>query len=132
MKKNIFLFMVAAAIIVLGPSYGMAWSLDLANSASDPFTLNLQFIVDEDETFELGVYQLNVIPDNGYVSATHSTPSGMFSFENPETQGDAATDDKIGDWAAGLFPYTSTGDDIFIGSVTFDYEGIAGADVFWG
>ncbi|BBO86521.1 hypothetical protein DSCO28_70870 [Desulfosarcina ovata subsp. sediminis] len=139
MKKATLISVFVITMVAFGTSSAMAWTIDLYNI--DEYTLGLQFLVDEDagETFSTSTYQLNVIPDDGYVSSTHdilvNSTYNIFVIESPETLSDAATDEKIGDWA-GYTMGTTAGytisEDLQIGTVTFDYEVTAGEDITWG
>jgi len=129
MKKILILMALAISMTMGLSTTTSAWSVDLSNV--DPYTLELNLLVEDDETFELGAYQLSLIPEDNNVTVTHETIGSMFKLETPGDQPDNLTDDKIGDWAAGLFPYTATGVDLLIGTVTFTYEVAAGVDVFW-
>ncbi len=135
MKKIFGFFIIVAMIMTFSVSNAIAWSVDLSDSETDPYTLDLNLLVDDGETFSLGVYQLSVILVDGYVSATHETIGSMFQMENPHYEGPPEVitgppDEKIGDWCAGLFPYVTT-EDLLIGTVTYDYEVTAGVDILW-
>jgi hypothetical protein len=128
MKKFKFFLIISVVAMVFAAQSAMAWNIDLSDSATDPYSLELRFLLDDDETLDMIVYQFNVIPTDGFVSATHTVAgAGMFSLETVTNE-----DGKIGDWAAMTFTTATLTDDTLFGTIIFDYEVTAGVDVVWG
>lgn len=127
MNKFLRIAAIVSGVILLSVYNTMAWTIDLSNTENDPYSLDLNILLDDGETIEITTYQVNVTPADGFVSVTHTVPIGMFSMEDPTNE-----DVKIGDWVGAAFTPITLDTDYTFGTVTYDYEITAGLDVFWG